>query len=127
MILVVEDEDSVRDLVRDVLRADGHEVLVATDSANALEVLEEYGKAIDLLLTDVVMPGTSGVELARELGRRQPGLQVVFMSGYTDRARDVSVPTDAPFLAKPFTPKALRSLLRRHLAGPESETESETA
>jgi two-component system, cell cycle sensor histidine kinase and response regulator CckA len=81
-ILVVDDEDSVRVVVSRVLQAEGYEVLRAREGSEALRELEEIGGAIDLVVTDVVMPGMGGPQLSRELAQRYPAIPVVWMSGH---------------------------------------------
>ncbi len=105
-ILVVEDEDAVRGLIRDVLETDGYRVLEARDGVLALGVYETHGDQIDLLLTDVVMPQMNGPELAEHLVGEREDLQVLFVSGYHDESDfGVHRPLErAEFLPKPFTP-----------------------
>jgi nitrogen-specific signal transduction histidine kinase/CheY-like chemotaxis protein len=86
-ILVVEDEDAIRTLTHRILSREGYRVLEAPAPAAALELLEQAG-TVDLLLTDVVMPGMSGKALSDRLRELQPGLRVLFMSGYTDNVMD---------------------------------------
>jgi CheY-like chemotaxis protein len=108
-ILLVEDEETVRDLVREVLGMHGYQVLEASNAAKAITVGEQHTGPIDLLVTDVVMPGMSGKELAERLGTTRPAMKVLYMSGYTDSAivnHGVLVPGTA-FLQKPFTPTVL--------------------
>ena len=81
---MAEDEDGVRELLRKVLQEFGYTVLTARHGRDALMLAGEHGGAIDLLLTDVVMPEMSGRELAETLQDRLPDLKVLFMSGYTD-------------------------------------------
>jgi PAS domain S-box-containing protein len=121
-ILVVEDEAMVRDLVCRSLRLDGHTVLEAVDGANALDACRLHAGAIDLVVTDVVMPHMGGRELAERMLRKRPELRFLFVSGYPEDARDLGElvgPADA-FLAKPFTPNQLcdrvRELLRSRAA-----------
>ncbi len=83
-ILVVEDEEEVRALARDVLEMNGFQVLEALDVADATRLAQTHPGTIDLLITDVVMPGTSGPELARRLRAHRPGLRVLCMSGYPE-------------------------------------------
>lgn len=103
-ILVVDDDQWVRVLARDVLAAEGYRVLEASDGQDAIRVAAEHPGPIHLLLTDVVMPGMNGCELAAGLGALLPGLKVMFMSAY-DRdflvARGLT-PT-GPVITKPFT------------------------
>jgi two-component system, cell cycle sensor histidine kinase and response regulator CckA len=116
-VLVAEDEDGVRELLRKVLQEFGYTVLTARHGRDALLLAGERGEDIDLLITDVVMPEMSGRELAETLQDRRPDLKILFMSGYTDDEvlrRGVGG-QDAPFVRKPFTPEDLvrrvRSLL----------------
>ena len=115
-ILVVEDEPAVRRLAVRILRDDGYTVIEASNGHEAQHVVETLSEhALHLLLTDLVMPGMSGVELASWVQFRYPGVRVLFMSGY---ARQVSVPYDNPvvaFLQKPFNRHTLLSQVRRLL------------
>jgi len=106
-ILLVEDEDFVRRLAVRVLSGAGHQVLEAANSARALEISREFVGEIHLLLTDVIMPGQSGNELAEQLRGERPGMKVLFMSGYTgDMLEDRGLLTER-LLLKPFTPAEL--------------------
>ncbi len=111
-VLLVEDEPQVRELVLSVLRARGYHVLCADDGGEALRVEEGHAGRIHLLLTDVVMPGMSGRELAAHMTALRPEMKVLFMSGYTDAAvmRHGVVAPGSAFLQKPF---ALEDLLQR--------------
>ena len=113
-ILVVEDETSIRSLAREILEGQGYAVLVAASAGEALRRAAEHAGPIHLLLTDVIMPGESGVELARDLLGRRPGLRVVYMSGYADRAVPADVP-GAAFVQKPFDPALLARRVRATL------------
>ena len=103
-ILVVDDDEWVRVLARDVLAAEGYRVLEAADGQDAIRVAAEHTGPIHLLLTDVMMPGMNGCELAAGLGALLPGLKVMFMSAY-DRdflvARGLN--PGGPVITKPFT------------------------
>jgi len=101
-VLVVEDEVSLGTLVERFLESGGYGVLRASDPRTALEIVEAQGEEIDLLLTDVVMPGMSGPELASRVRRQRPGIPVIFMTGYAKHAvlEDVG---DARLVRKPFT------------------------
>jgi len=103
-ILIVDDDAWVRVLVRDALASDGYRVLEASDGQDAIRVAAEHPGPIHLLLTDVVMPGMNGCELAAGLGALLPGMKIMFMSAY-DRdflvARGLN-PT-GPVVTKPFT------------------------
>ncbi|MEX2584594.1 MAG: PAS domain S-box protein [Gemmatimonadota bacterium] len=119
-ILVVEDEVAVRVLVRRVLERMGYHVLDAPDGQAAIELLQTNGIEPDLLLTDVVMPGMSGRELADQLVERLPELEVLYMSGYTDESivhHGVLDPGVA-FIEKPFTPDVLLRKLREVFGAP---------
>jgi two-component system cell cycle sensor histidine kinase/response regulator CckA len=119
-VLLVEDEASVRKLLSHVLRKRGYRVLEASRGEQAFEIFEREGSRINLVLTDMVMPGMSGRELAGCIRRIAPATRVVLMSGYTN---DVLVPTDAPepgitFLQKPLRPDALAAGVRKALDSP---------
>jgi two-component system, cell cycle sensor histidine kinase and response regulator CckA len=108
-ILLIEDEDVVRGLARQILELAGYQVVEASRGEDALRLYRQRAKPIDLLLTDVVMPETSGKEVAERLTEMQPGLRVLFMSGYTDEAivHHGVLDPDLEFIQKPFTPAAL--------------------
>ena len=119
-VLVVEDEPAVRSVALRALRGAGFTVCVAADGDEALRLLgEARGPAVDLVVTDVVMPRLGGLELAARLRERRPGLPVLFVSGYTEHAADLQGRLDerTTFLSKPFTPqdllRAVRQLLER--------------
>jgi two-component system cell cycle sensor histidine kinase/response regulator CckA len=116
-ILIVEDETSLRTLTHNTLELAGYKVLEAKDGINALSVSDRHTEPIDLLLTDVVMPGMGGRTLAQELTRRRPAVRVVFMSGYTGQTIGVQGPIDpgSAFLLKPFTRDALTRKIREVL------------
>jgi PAS domain S-box-containing protein len=121
-VLLVEDEKAVRVLVRRVLDRLGYTVLEAEHGAQALDIMAARSEPVDLLLTDVIMPGISGRELADQLQRSHPGIKVLFMSGYTDEAishHGVLV-SGVAFLEKPFTPDILLRKVREVL-GPAGE------
>jgi CheY-like chemotaxis protein len=108
-ILLVEDEDIVRRLIGQVLVSHGYRVVEAGSGAEALEAIVNHQGHIDLLLTDVVMTGMSGRELAEKLADLLPDLKVLYMSGYTDDAilRHGVFHKSAAFLGKPFSPGVL--------------------
>ena len=111
-ILLVEDEDMIRSLVRDVLTRSGYTVLDAPSGDAALELLGASEAAIDLLVTDVVMPGLSGPALAELVVGERPDVRVLFMSGYTNEPEAVVGSPDSAFIAKPFAPQALVAKVR---------------
>ena len=105
-VLVAEDDEAVRRLVQDVLEGAGYRVLAAGTGEAALALAADHAGPVDLLVSDVVMPGMRGPELAARLAEARPGVPVVLMSGYADR--DLRIGAETPvFLAKPFTPGAL--------------------
>jgi two-component system cell cycle sensor histidine kinase/response regulator CckA len=117
-VLVVEDQHEVRRLTADVLRSHGYRVLEAADGARALAILEAHRSPLDLLLTDVVLPGINGRELATRAQQLRPDLKVLFTSGYTDDViahRGVLDPGVA-YLPKPYAPEELASKVRETLA-----------
>lgn len=118
-VLVVDDSPGLCDMARRLLERLGYTVRVASGAAEALQQFERQ-PSIDVLLTDVVMPGASGPELTRQLLERHPALKVIYMSGYTDAAiahHGVLRPGVA-FLHKPFTSEALGRKLREVLDRP---------
>jgi PAS domain S-box-containing protein len=120
-VLLVEDEWTVREFVRDVLHASGYRVLSAATPAEAEALAERHAGRIDLLLTDVIMPELSGRELADRLVRRRTGLRVLYISGYTDDvlARHGVLEAGTSFLAKPFSPDALTHAVQEVLRSPD--------
>jgi PAS domain S-box-containing protein len=110
-VLVVEDEPALRNVVQLLLAEVGYEVLVASTPAEALEVVAT-GVHIDLLLTDVVMPGMSGPKLAGAIARSRPDILVLYMSGYVGNAlSEHGLDERAPLLHKPFTPEGLLQMV----------------
>ncbi len=117
-ILVADDEELIRDLAAQVLTARGYRVLEAGSGSEALALVVEQQKAIDLLITDLVMPGMSGTDLAERLRRELPNLRVLFMSGYSDSLvfRYGGQLAGASFLQKPFSADNLERKVREVLA-----------
>ncbi len=116
-ILLVEDEEQVRNVAAGILRRHGYRVLVAQNAGEALLLCERHAGGIDLLLADVVMPGMSGPELARRLAATRPAMRILCMSGYTDDAvaRHGGLDTGIAFMEKPFTPESLTQKVRQVL------------
>jgi PAS domain S-box-containing protein len=116
-ILVVEDEDQVRMLVTRALRHQGYNVLEGADAREALNIARQQLEPIDLLLTDVVMPGMGGPQLARRLAETHPEARVLYMSGYTDDdiLRHGVLAREVAFIQKPFAPQDLAIQVRRLL------------
>jgi two-component system cell cycle sensor histidine kinase/response regulator CckA len=118
-ILVVDDEEAMLSLVRDALALAGYEVLDAGGGAEAVELEQTHTGTIDLLLTDIVMPGLSGPDLAREFAARRPRAKVLYMSAFNvvDFAHHtISVDLGVSILTKPFTLDALERKVRELLA-----------
>jgi signal transduction histidine kinase len=118
-ILLAEDEDEVRDLTRTVLQKRGYTVLDACNGNEALAICKHHRGPVHLLLTDVVMPGMGGCELAQKLATARPETKVLYMSGHADDAmiRHGLLSSDIFFLPKPFTPNILAHKVREVLEG----------
>ncbi len=116
-ILLVEDEEVVRNLAKEILTGNGYTVLEAENGKAALAICSSYEGHIDLLLTDVIMPRMSGSELKQTVVEMMPDIKVLFMSGYTDDsvANRGVFDADIPFIEKPFTPDALSRKVREVL------------
>jgi two-component system cell cycle sensor histidine kinase/response regulator CckA len=116
-ILLVEDEAAVRSSARRLLERQGYSVLEARHGADALRIVEESGRHIDLVVTDLVMPEMGGRELAERLRAHRPALKVLFMSGYTEKAIAAGgiMPPNTGFVEKPFTVEQLMRRLREIL------------
>jgi PAS domain S-box-containing protein len=121
-ILLVEDEESLRDLAQMILEANGYAVLTAQSGDDAVRICQEHPDVIHLLLTDVVMPKMSGRELTAFLGSSRPKMKVLYMSGYTDdtMVRHGLQDAEINFLPKPFTPVTLAQKVRGVLDGRNS-------
>lgn len=126
-IMVCEDEQPVRTLVKRVLEMKGYRVLTAGHPREALAIAETYGERIDLIITDIVMPGMGGRELLRQVQVLRPGIRCILMSGYSesDLAWNAGGRDALPFLQKPFTPASLSSIVAAVLEKPESEVSAE--
>jgi CheY-like chemotaxis protein len=124
-ILVVEDHEGVRGLIVGTLELCGFRILQAGEGRSALRLAKQYVGTIDLLLTDVIMPGMNGKEVADQLKAARPGLKVLFMSGYSGEliAHRGVLDAGVDYLPKPFTPDALTAKVREML-GSENQTRS---
>src|SRR5262245_36409653 len=98
-VLIVDDEPLVRDLLSRILERDGYSVLTAADGQQALQLASEHGDAIDLLVSDIQMPGMTGIELAKQLNRFLPNLPVLLMSGFSQSV--IVLKESWTFLQKP--------------------------
>jgi len=118
-VLLVEDDESLRPLMRRVLEAHGYAVLEARHGKDAIRVADGHGGAVDLVITDVVMPEMGGRELAERLASARPSSKILFVSGYTDDVviRQGILDKGRPFLQKPFTPQELLTKAREVLRG----------
>jgi two-component system cell cycle sensor histidine kinase/response regulator CckA len=116
-LLLAEDDPGVRHVAEETLKLRGYRVLVAPDGETALAMARAYHGAIHLLVTDLVMPGMTGRELAEVLGVARPGVRVLYMSGYTDDSvvRHGVLTEGLAYLQKPFTPQALAAKVREVL------------
>jgi len=116
-ILLVEDDASVRELTCDILQARGYEILVASSPSQALELCNRYNRQIHLVLTDLIMPGMNGAEMADLITKLRPETQVLFMSGYSDSAvlQEETRGKQLNFLQKPFSASVLHKRVRETL------------
>ncbi len=115
-VLLVEDAPMIRRLAREIMTRAGYTVIESADAVQALSLAAHAGR-IDILVTDLIMPGPSGVDLAEQLTTIRDDLRVLFMSGYTDNAivRNGLLAESASFLQKPFTPEELLRKMRQVL------------
>lgn len=116
-ILLVEDESYVRDVACEILESEGYQVVTAKSGAEAIEMFEQ-SRPVQLLLTDVVMPGMTGRDLAQHLMSRDPELKTIYMSGYMDGMGGQVLRQDAtrPFIQKPFTLESLTTMVKHVLS-----------
>ncbi|HXC47689.1 MAG TPA: response regulator, partial [Candidatus Sulfotelmatobacter sp.] len=117
-ILIVEDEEAVRELIQTVLAEKGYDVIPSLDPQHAEQIAASFSGEIHLLLTDMVMPGASGRELAERISAKRRGIRVLFMSGYTDNVITSGgmLEEGLAFLQKPFSPAALVQKVREVLS-----------
>ena len=114
-ILLVEDQEAVRFVARDILQRRGYTVLEARHGVEALEILARHAGDIALLVTDVVMPHIGGPELVRRMAPKYPHMRVLYMSGYTDETITDYSALGAVFLEKPFNPQTFARKVREVL------------
>ena len=112
-MLVVDDQPEVAELIGRILATDSHRVLLAADGPAAISLWQDHGQGVDLLITDLTMPGVSGHDLAARLRQGHPDLPVICTSGYQGASTTNS--DNTTFLAKPFTPRDLLELVDRML------------
>jgi two-component system cell cycle sensor histidine kinase/response regulator CckA len=119
-ILIVEDELAVLDIITNILHSSGYDVLRAQSGDEALEIGKHFPGEIDLVLTDIVMPGMSGGELVQELKRMRPDIHTLFMSGYTKYTvvSPGTLQSVNTFIWKPFAPADLLQKIREVLDSP---------
>jgi two-component system, cell cycle sensor histidine kinase and response regulator CckA len=101
-VLVADDEAALRHAVVEILRSSGYKVYEAHSAADALQLAEKHASELDVLVTDIVMPGLRGPELARRVAQIHPGIRVVYMSGYAEGFPNAELPANSVFLQKPF-------------------------
>jgi CheY-like chemotaxis protein len=117
-VLVIEDEPALRELVQEILEQKGYRVIAATTGAQAMEIWAERGKEVDLIFTDMMMPGgVSGRELAEHALREKPDVKVIYSSGYSLDVvgPDFTVTEGLQFLQKPYNPETLARVVRECL------------
>jgi CheY-like chemotaxis protein len=123
-ILLAEDEESLRNLTKLLLEAEGYSVLEAENGTAALNIAGSHDGTIELLITDLKMPGMNGRDLATRLKHRHPTIKVLYITGYFDSAEVLD--TDTQVLEKPFTPDTLLRMVHTVLAGHDEPTKSGT-
>jgi two-component system cell cycle sensor histidine kinase/response regulator CckA len=127
-VLIVEDEEAVRRLMRAALEQNGYRVFLAADGVEALKLISSHTGPLDMVITDLAMPGMDGTELARKVKERLPGIEILYISGYAEELRQSGVIEERCFLQKPFLPQTLarkvREMLDQHSERPENHTSS---
>jgi CheY-like chemotaxis protein len=111
-ILLADDEPSLRAAIAEYLRGAGHRVWESQSAGDALELARTYRDSIDVLLTDIVMPGLRGTELAHQVEELCPGVHVIYISGYAQNLPETQIPRGAAFLQKPFRLASLGEQLK---------------
>jgi len=111
-VLLVEDEEALRSIGKEILEAYGYTVIVAGDGVEALEIVRGGSEPIHLVMTDVLMPRMGGIELAEELSKLHPGLKILYTSGYNDSGTGLSRVTGSRYLQKPYAMQELARALR---------------
>jgi two-component system, cell cycle sensor histidine kinase and response regulator CckA len=115
-ILLVDDDDSVRELIRDLLEMDGYSILEASNAEEATRICQEYDRTIHLMLTDMAMPQTNGRVLAQRIAPLRPKMRLIYMSGYPDvAAQHLILDSSVPFISKPVTSETLSRKVREVL------------
>jgi CheY-like chemotaxis protein len=115
--LLVEDDEDVRTVVGDMLRAHGYTVREASDGADALQILPSISDPLHLILTDVMMPRMTGPQLVKRIEPLLPTAKVLYMSGYTGDILEAATDQPLAFIQKPFTAQVLVKKVRETLAG----------
>jgi hypothetical protein len=125
-ILIAEDSEGLREIAREYLGNLGYTVIEASSGEQALQRAQEFGGEIHLLLTDVMMSGMNGRELADRIAQKYPGIKILFTSGYTDDsiARQGIFDLSVAFIQKPYRPKALARKIREILSAPATDAEN---
>jgi CheY-like chemotaxis protein len=111
-VLIVEDEEAVRTLMCTALEQHGYRVLIAADGVEALKLIASHSGPIELLVSDLLMPGMNGAELGRKVKARLPGIEVLYVSGYAEELRQSGEIDESSFLQKPFAPQSLLRKVR---------------
>ena len=117
-ILLVDDERAVRSIIVRILKRGNYNVLEAENGEDALKIADAHDGPIDLVITDMYMPGLRGPEVIQRLAPKRPGLRALFMSGYADQDARTGVPAGANFLNKPFAGHELAAAVEAALKGP---------
>jgi len=120
----VEDEEAVRALMCTALEQQGYRVLIAADGVEALKLIASHSGALELLVTDLLMPGMNGAELGRKVKKRLPGIEVLYVSGYAEELRQSGEIDESSFLQKPFAPQSLLRKVRDMLDRGQRHRES---